>query len=374
VKPLTADVIKKPAIPEMTTKQQDLIDEIDNVFDEWSQKSGSSEENSPSSDDDDPIVGIAFQREATELMNTDSESEHPTAKKILTKPNSIKSGWKKIEIWKPSTENNKTSQKKKKPKATLSTPQRSPPECARHLLEQLSEENVHSVANALLLYPQQVSADAVCRYCGQISQNSKISDESSAPMKLIRELFRSLMFVVPSEQGLVLYKSIFLALQHQIFSLLKTGDGPQHILIRKSLLGIDSKTNDKSQTETEELSSSAEINALLDEGLDGLSDSDGDSDVSSVHESRDSEGEGETEPIVKSADETQDSLNTQTSLYSPEIPFEDQVNSSSSSRDNDLLTYFSTNLVLSSAFELVNHHFFQSLMFLRVDFPQFDSS
>jgi hypothetical protein len=199
------------------------------------------------------------------------------------------------------------------------------------------------------LYPQQVSADAVCRYFGQLSQRSKISDKLSAPMKLALALLRSLIFVVPSEQGLVLYKSIFLSLQHQIFSLLKTGDGPQHVLIRKSLLGIDSTSLDKNQTEAD-LSSLAEVNALLDEGLDGLSDaSDAESETSSVNESCASE-----EAEHKSTEENQDSLDTP-NLFLSSKELEQQAHPSSSPpRDNELMTYFVTNLILSSAFELVN--------------------
>ena len=370
VKILPADVKSKPLSHDTAPKEESIVDEFDAVFDDWSEEKESSSEENSSSSDEDLIVGIASQPGASELINTESESQSQSqsqsVKETLRKPNSIKIGWEKIDIWMPNVEDQRC-QKKKKPKEIPVTPQRSLPDCARHLLEQLNEENVHSVAKALLAYPQQVSADAVCRYFGQISQHSKISNEFSDSMRLSLSLFRSLIFVVPSQQGMVLYKSIFLSLQHQIFSLLKTGDGPQHILIRKSLLGIAS-IPDKSQSEFE-VSPLEEINALLDEDLGDFSDtSDAESNTASVIECYGSEEESGD----KLAHREQDSLSIQ-NIFLPSTDPGNQAHSSSA-RDNEKMAYFLTNLILSATFELVKNFPLIFYMVLRVALHQIDFS
>jgi hypothetical protein len=339
--------------PERTTssvaKQQEVIDAIDDAFDDWSDKSESESESESeiSGPEDDPQ---AISHETAELVDTDSELENKTSK-LPRSQSTSKQGWAKIDIWRVSTEKSVSKKCKKKSQSTPIIEQHTPQECARHAIEQLNESNVHSVADALLLYPQQVSADAVCRHVNNLCQLSEVG------LKLISSLFRSLVFVLPSEQGMLVYKSIILSLQHQNFSLLKTGDGPQYVLARKSILGVDSTENHSNQKVDHEIqqtvTAAEEVNALLDEGLEGLSDSNSDSDSEAEIEN------SPTDPV---------DLDPLSSLISDVIPvqvenplatdptqIDDLVTGvpSLSPNEKSKLTQFLTKVLISSACELV---------------------
>jgi hypothetical protein len=379
-------ILPSESLSSESAQQQEVIDVIEDVFDDWSEKSSSSESESESESEisgaeDDPL---AASRESAELIDTDSELEEKTPKVLHSQISSAKKGWKKIDVWRVSSE--KTVSKKNKKKSLSSQAiEHTAQECAKHTIEQLTLENVHSVADALLLYPQQAAVDAVCRYINQIAQHSEDG------LQLISSLFTSLVYVLSSEQGLFIYKTIVLSLQHQNFSLLKTGDGPQYVLARKSMLGIDSTENLSNQKGDQEVNRSIlmmaeeeEINALLDEGLEGLSDdiSETDSDeeedpnVVPTNEERASTPINplDASPIIAFVSEEDPLTSNESTTQVEQIDDPAVVAPSLSSNQKSQLTQFLTKLLLSSAFTLVSSKLSaDSHVFVRADSPLFAS-
>lgn len=409
--------MKETKTDDSWVKQQEIIKVIDDVFDDWSEddevdnnvdknknrsnsndsKNSNSNSDSSSDSDDLPIISHANNfnfNETNDLVDTDSDveadvkiSNHPNTHTPLSRKlnNSQinKKGWKKIDIWMPTTESQSSKKSKKMNKNKNNSnniksssiipsilPEKTPAECIKHIIEQINEDNIHSVAEALLLYPQQISTDNICQYISQIAKQSSPPFINSQSITL--SLLKSLMYFTSSDQGLLLYKSIFLSLQHQLISLLKTGDGPQYLLIRKSLLGYSTE-NYQSVPTTSAEQSELEINALLDEGLQGFDVSESNDDESDDSDNDDNNNHAEINEEIN--EEVSSSLETNLKTNEDEIRNEniqietlDEINMTNipvntslqqqTLSNNSIFAQYLVTLILSAAKDLVIYLFF----------------
>jgi hypothetical protein len=232
------------------TVEEDIENEVDKFFDDMS-----------SSDEHESIsnlqVDVQSERSVSspEKVNSSCSPEKPiqiTAPRVpnSTKKIDLKKGWSKITTL-PCSANvkQKTKTKGRQTQKQSTRKEYTTAECSRHVMTQITIENVHSVARALLLYPLQVSADAVQRYLTSSSQTyastwsthipthtTHFPQEMNDACSLILMLLRSLASECGSPKGLSLYRTILQTIQHHALAIARNAGTSQQAMMRRSML------------------------------------------------------------------------------------------------------------------------------------------